>query len=83
MTSEDWREIARSAVHRDDAGDPKSLDLLAALLAEQDAAKNRLNVELNIGCIGRPWDGVVDDVADALLERRVVGQFGLKEPTSV
>jgi hypothetical protein len=57
MTKEGWRELVVMA-----ALDPERLELLAQLLAEQDAAKNRLR-ELGFGCVGMPWSDVVEEIA--------------------
>jgi hypothetical protein len=51
-------------VRNADTGDASSLDLLAALLEEQDMAKAALGRK-GYGCIGRPWLGVVDEIPSA------------------
>jgi hypothetical protein len=55
MTAEGWKELVVEA-----ATDPVLLDMLARLLAEQDAAKARLCERF--ACTGRPWPDLVDDI---------------------
>ncbi len=64
MNQEGWFELIRDANWRyEDSADRSQLDLLAQLLAEQDAAKERLRV-MRFGCIGTPWPEVVQQVVD-------------------
>jgi hypothetical protein len=58
MTLQGWREAVQGA-----SRDTTLAELMAQLLFEQDAAKNRLR-ELGYGCIGMPWAKVVEEVAD-------------------
>ncbi len=62
MTQEGWFDLVRDAnwAYEYDA-DRSRLDLLAQLLAEQDAAKSRLQ-QMGVGCIGMPWANVVDEI---------------------
>jgi hypothetical protein len=57
MTRDGWRELVRSAHHN-----APLLELLAELLAEQDAAKERLR-RLGFGVCGMPWSDVIEEVA--------------------
>ena len=59
MTEQGWRESVIRA-----ASDPEMLNLLSALLYEQDAAKQRLR-EKGYGVTGTPWREVVEEVPDA------------------
>lgn len=61
MTEDGWRSAVLDAVRRADAGDPELLDLMAKLLAEQDAAKQELR-EIGYGCLGTPWRDVVEEI---------------------
>lgn len=65
MTRDGWRDVILSAAVRSAGGKHDALDLLADLLAEQDAAKNALR-ELGYGVIGTPWPNVVRAIARAV-----------------
>lgn len=61
MTKDGCREAVLHAVREHDAGNDESLDLMAALLEEQDRAKNRLR-ELGYGVTGTPWSQMIDAI---------------------
>lgn len=63
MTQEGWREAVLAAVRRHDAGDSTLLELMAKLLTEQDAAKNRLQ-DIGYGCTGMSWAKVVEEIGE-------------------
>ena len=52
MTQDGWKRLAVNAVHTMDNGDNTSIDLLAALLEEQDKAKQVLREK------GYGWTGM-------------------------
>ena len=61
MTQSGWREAVIEAVTRDATGDSTLLDLMAKLLAEQDAAKDALRL-IGFGVTGTPWPNVVAEI---------------------
>ena len=64
MTLDGWRGLVRDAIRRDAAGDGEIVELIARVLHEQDAAKNRLR-QKGYGWIGLPIVETVDLVPDA------------------
>ena len=65
MTFDGWRAAVVDAVSRHEAGDSTQLDLLAALLTAQDAAKARLE-SIGLAWTGLPWPKVIEEIEAAL-----------------
>ena len=70
MTLAGWRETVISAIARDAAGDPTLLDLTAAVLHEQDEAKQALR-DKGYGCTGTGLLKTVGEVPAAGADERV------------
>lgn len=51
MTRDGWRALVLEAVRRQEGGDPELLELTAAVLEEQDRAKQALR-DKGYGCTG-------------------------------
>jgi hypothetical protein len=61
MTRDGWRELVLNTMEKYMNGNAYALELLADLLAEQDAAKAELQRK-GYGCTGTPWREMVDEV---------------------
>lgn len=61
MTLQGWRELVLSVAWKCHDGDDRSVDLLAQLLWEQDAAKQILR-DKGYGCTGMGWLETVAEI---------------------